>query len=573
VLGADPSRPRRERAFGAGASAFERQLSPLAGRLRRRRTLEYLPYALALAASVALVFGIAGRLFALPGLFAVGFTAALALAALAVVRVAQRRVGPYEAARSVDASLSLRERLATALELLDGRAEGPLVERQVRDAVSALGAVTPKQAFPYFPAGSLSRQLAARRGGYAAVALAVAVALAAWPSPAANGTATNQGDKLALAQPQRDEDNLQTQLSPQDTGNGVEGVEGLTQRPNDVGDLSGALTENKPNQGANGTQPGAQSSSDPNQQAQQDARSQQNSSVADRQQALQDLGNSLRQSQTARQAADSLRRGDTQKAAQQLNQVADQASKLSPGERQSLSQAFQQAADQIGSRDPVLADASKRAADALSQFRTQDAQKAIRDSANEVAETGRQAQQQQDLQQRAQDIASGGQPQLPQQQLGNQQGQQDQQSPQSQAAQGQNGATRQGGENGQASNGLSDMEAELRSGGLQNGNAGGNGAGSGAGSGQQSAPQRLNVEARTVTVDAQVGDGPTQWRPPSPNAAPAPAGASGSGAAVPSGPVSAAPVGAGADVNNVPWDLASSVRQYFTPDQANQASK
>ncbi|MGH2354438.1 MAG: glycosyltransferase, partial [Chloroflexota bacterium] len=50
-----------------------------------------------------------------------------------------------------------------------------------------------------------------------------------------------------------------------------------------------------------------------------------------------------------------------------------------------------------------------------------------------------------------------------------------------------------------------------------------------------------------------------------PNAAPAaPPPAS---APLPAGPASAARVGAGPDINSVPWDLVAPVREYFTPEQ------
>ena len=43
---------------------------------------------------------------------------------------------------------------------------------------------------------------------------------------------------------------------------------------------------------------------------------------------------------------------------------------------------------------------------------------------------------------------------------------------------------------------------------------------------------------------------------------------------LPSGPASASPIGAGPDVNNVPWELTARVREYFTPepDPAGPAS-
>ena len=92
------------------------------------------------------------------------------------------------------------------------------------------------------------------------------------------------------------------------------------------------------------------------------------------------------------------------------------------------------------------------------------------------------------------------------------------------------------------------------------------GGGAGNGSEGREAPHRLSVDARPIQVQAEEREGPTQWRPPSPSAAPS--GPAATTAPVPSGPVSALPVGAGPDLNSVPWDLAGPVRQYFTPDTA-----
>ena len=97
------------------------------------------------------------------------------------------------------------------------------------------------------------------------------------------------------------------------------------------------------------------------------------------------------------------------------------------------------------------------------------------------------------------------------------------------------------------------------------------GAGNGEGGDPLSgAPHRLSVDARVVQVEAEEREGPTQWRPPSPNAPPA--AAPPAVAAAPGAPASAAPVGAGPDLNSVPWDLAGSVRQYFTPDTSNSSA-
>ena len=592
ILGARRA-PRLERRFHADAqqSPLERQLRGLSRRLRTQRVLETAPAAAALAVVVLLAGAVIARVLSLPGLFLVTLVVAPVLFGLRMWGALGQPIGPFETARHADAALHLRERLATALELLDGDVHGLVADRQVSDATAAAAMAEPAAAFPYFAPGSRARRDALRRSGYAAAGLVAVAVLALSQSGSALRQWTSNGQELALADPGADpsdtEQFLRDQLRPGLT-NGEEAVTGRTDRPNEVGDLTpGLLGENQQSQSTgsqqdSGSQGGAQ---DRQNQAEQDARSQQSTSVADRQQALQDLASALRNSQTAKQAAESLKRGDTQRASQQLNQVADQVSKMSPGERSSLASAFQDAASSIGSKDKALADDAKKAGDALSQFRNQDAQQAIRDAANQVKDTGQQAQAQKQLDQRASDLQKGGQPQLPQGQQGAQKpqvgalqqsrdgGQQNsqngaQQNNQSSSSSpnGNGGELRSGGDQASSASTLSDLESELRNDAL-GAAAGGQGAGSSQGGALNGAPHRLAVDSRLVTVQAEERDGPTQWRPPSPNAPPAaaPPAAPATGAAA-----SSNPVGGGQDLNNVPWDLTGPVRQYFTPDPAQK---
>jgi len=575
-----PPRPQwRGRPFAPleAASPLERRLRPIARRLHLRRIFEHLPLAFLQLASALLIGALLMRLFDWPACFWLGLLLGLLLAVASTWQVAGQLVGPFEAARHTDTALRLRERLATALELLDhgqpddANPPNPLVVRQIADATAAAARLEPKAAVPLWPtAGEALRRLL-RRGGLASLLLIGAAVLALAPggvSPLA--PQSPQDRRLAMAEPGRSEEELAQ--PPGTAGGELQSVGALSQRPNEVGQPSeGLLT---PPQQSQPAQAGGDQSApaDPSaQQVQQDVSSQQDASIAQRQQAVQDLGNALRQSQVARQAGESLRQGDTQRGSQQLAQVADQVSRLSPGERQTLSQALDQAAQQIGSKDQRLANQARQAAEALSQYRNRDAQQAIRDMANQVRDTGQQAQAQRDLQQRAAQLQRGGQPQLPQgsQSGTTQQGQQGQPSQQS----GQGQPPREGGSAGAQDQGqqgqgdLAQLEAGLQSGGLS-GNSGGTGAGTGSGADLQGPPQRLNVQGHPVEVQAEVGEGPTLWRPPSPNAPPVTALPPAS--ATSSSPASSAPVGAGPDLNSVPRDLAGSVRQYFTPPDQPQ---
>ncbi len=564
-----PGRP-----FGPAetTSPLEQRLRPIARRLRLRRTFEHLPLALLQLASSLLIGALLMRLFDELAFFWLGLALGLLMAGASTWQVAGRPIGPFEAARHADTALRLRERLATALELLDqghtddAGASNPLVARQIADATAAAARLQPRAAVPLWPAAGEALRRLLRRCGMAGLLLAGAALLTLTPG-GVNPLAPQslQDRRLAMAEPGRQEQEL---AQPPGTATGdVQSVGALSQRPNEVGQpAEGLLTspqQNSPPQ-AGGDQAGQ--ATDPSaQQLQQDVSSQQDASIAQRQQAVQDLGNALRQSQVAKQAGESLRQGDTQRGSQQLAQVADQVSRLSPGERQTLSQALSQAAQQIGSKDQRLANQAKQAADALSQYRNRDAQQAIRDMANQVRDTGQQAQAQRELQQRAAQLQRGGQAQLPQagQNSAAQQSQQGQPSQQSgQSQQPRDGGTASGGQDQGQQGDLAQLESGLQSGGLA-GNSGSTGWGTGSSAGIQGPPQRLNVEGHPVEVQAEVGEGPTLWRPPSPNAPPV--AALPPAPAASSGPASSAPVGAGPDVNSVPRDLAGSVRQYFTP--------
>lgn len=555
----------RDRAFHATeASTIGRALRRWSPRFRWQRTWQHVPRAF-LAGTVAMAMtALLGRLLGLPGLLLLAPALGAAVVALIVVVVARRDVRPFEIARRADVNLGLDERLATALELLDDGQTGELADRQIGEAVGLAERIDPRHAFPLFAAGSGASRDARRYGGWSALVLAAALALVFWPG-GRGALPQTQRELLALADPTRREE----EAVPRITANGpigeLDAVQGRTGRPDELGEQSGLLG---PPQTSGPGQAGEQQQPPSAGQARQDASDQRSPTAAERQAALQQLGNALRQSQTGRSAGEALRAGDTQRASQQLQQLAEGVRDLSPGERQSLAQAFQQAGQQIGDSDRALASSAQRAGDALSQHRNQDAQAAIRDAASQVSQSGRQIEAQRALESRAQQLERGGAPQLPQQAQPGATGQaQDTRSGQPGSAMQQAGRPEDG--TGGQGTSLADLESSLRDGGLQSGaGSGGSGAGAGFGAGQDrpGPPTRLAVEARTVTVEADIREGPSVWRPPNPYAPPAPAAPP--SAAVPGLPASAAPVGAGPDSNAVPVDLADPVRQYFTPEQS-----
>jgi hypothetical protein len=567
VSGARPLESRYERRFqpAATSSELERLLAPFAQRLRVQRTIQHAPRAVLVGALAALVVTILARFGGLPGLAYLALPFALLVSVATVLVVVRRAAGPFEVARRIDASLGLGERIATALELAERGEDGPLVAPQYDDARDQLLRVQAPIAFPLFPPGSNVRRTALRSGGWGTLALALTLMFMLWPA-AASRLLTGREGALALAEPGRREADALPRFRP----DGIEAdselgdaMRGLTQNPDEMGDVAGLLGPPQSSQQGQQSAAGVQD-------ARREAADQQNPNVAERRAALDDLGNALRQSQTGRQAGEALRSGDTERAAQQLQQLADQARNLSPGERQSLAQAFNQAAQQIGEKDRQLSDAARRAAEALQQFRNQEAQQAIRDAANQVRDTGQQLEAQRQLESRQEQLEAGGQPSLPQ--LGQQAGQGD---GQGDGQRGQAAPTRsEAGSPGSSAFDLSQLEQEMQSqnGGLQAGTgAAGAGGGNGAGSEKAGAPTRLNVTPRVVTVEAEVREGPSTWRPPNPNAPPAVAPPP--AAPLPGAAPSSIQVASGLDMNAVPSDMTDSVRQYFSQDQSAQASQ
>ncbi len=77
------------------------------------------------------------------------------------------------------------------------------------------------------------------------------------------------------------------------------------------------------------------------------------------------LADALRDSGPGRPAADALDRGDTDSAASELRELADQAGEISPEARRDIAEGLHDAADQLRESQPDRADTIERAADQL----------------------------------------------------------------------------------------------------------------------------------------------------------------------------------------------------------------
>lgn len=561
---------RRPFARGGNVSSLEVNLKGLVGALRAQDAVIAAPPTVARAALVALVAVAVARMADLGPVGAIVATVAGAWATVIIARAYVRRIGPFEAARRADRQVGLRAQLATALELVDAGADGELAALQVGGASRAARAIVPAAALPAVPADPRWRRDASTRLGTALAALVATVAILAWPDPPAAALPIDEPTLVladARAPGEAPPPGMEEVTSPDRRGLG-DAVEALGARPSDVGSpATGLLGGSQEGEQGAAPQPG-QAPGDAPRAGQEGL---QNPSASARAEALQQLGDALRQAQSSRAAGESLRRGDATRAAEQLAQLADQVSRLGPGERESLANAFERAATVTQANDRQVSDAARQASQALTQFRDLDARDAIRREANAVRQAGEASVAQREREARASDLARGAQPSLPrgeqpgaasaangrtpeQATLGDQPGE----------ARAEGGPGRQG--NGSDEGGLGNLEQQLRAGGGGGDGRGtgqGPGIGTGAGGTGQGPATRLEAQAVPVSVEAQEGDGPSTWRPPrsdTPAVAPPPA------PAVAGGPVSSAPIGAGADVNAIPREHAGSVRRYFTPD-------
>jgi hypothetical protein len=551
---------------------LESDLHRLVGRLRVQDTIVGAPDIAARAAVVALSAVAIGRAI---GLDAVGNLVAAASAVWAgavVVRAMIRRIGPFEAARRADSHLGLRAQLATALELLDAGVEGEIATMQVSGASSAARAIVPPAALPAIPSDPHWRREATIRIGTAFAALAATIAIVVWPEPPADARLVDE-PTLVLADARGAGESPPPPVMPDasDRPGTGDAIEARGARPGEVGTNTSGLLGDRTDGDPSGATGSGQTANDTALGAQGQDGLQAPSAVA-RAEALQKLGDALRQAQASRAAGESLRRGDTARAADQLNQLADQLPKLGPSEREALADAFDQAHRDTQSSDRQMADAARQAAQALSQFRENDARDAVRREANAVRQAGEASTAQRDRDARASDLARGSQPSLPQgDQAGIAQSKDGARTPPQagagdQAGDGQSGigGPARGGDD--AEGGLGTLDQQLRAGSADaNGNATGPGTGIGSGAGSTGAGRatRLEAQAVPVSVEAQQGEGPSTWRPPRSDtpAAPPPRPPAIAGA-----PASSAPIGAAADVNAIPREHAGAVRQYFTPD-------
>ena len=505
------------------------------GRARRRLWLRRAIPPIAVSLGLAALAGIAlpAGVGPTPGLGILPAHYAVAAVILAGGLIAAGLVRPSigATARAVDRDLQLRERLTTAAELLERdewratrgersasgglRADPPptsVAALQLAETAKLLSRVSPSLAVP------LDRAVQPIAIGLAGVIALAGLALAVSVGGAPGATA-----QLARAE-------LPTAGESADEGNEAGPPAPLDEAPSrSVDDVTAQLAESR---------------------RQQDA--------------LDRLAEALGTTAAARDAADALRAGDTERAATRLAELARENDQLSPQAREQLTQALRAAAD-----DPASAPlaASERAAAAGLQTKDyRRGEQGLSELARAVRQSGQQQTPHEDLARAFQESSEGLQPGRPESRPEAQSGQlgpRSGQAPQAgQSAQGQSGQGQPGAQPGTGAGQNADAA------GPGDGRSGG-GPGAGSGSSEyrpEEGNTRLGVAGVPVELDPGQPDG--SGRPADPNAPPPiriQPGSVSSGNSGAAGSASTDPVEVADTNRHFPVDTRGAVRDYFTP--------
>ncbi len=251
-----------------------------------------------------------------------------------------------QAARAVDLHLGLRQQLGTAEELLSRGSEGRLTPLQIARASELAAGLELPRAFPLLP----------KREAIAALLLAAATALMIGlvsrgmilPNPFSAIHLPSLSREAPKPANQDFFGNPQDTHKPKAQSPAVEQINRLLdqiQKQAQQGTLSSAAASAAL----------AAANSQLNQIA---------SESRNRQQALDNLANSLQGTAAGRDAAQSLRQGNYSQAADQIRQMGQHSDQLSPQAKQELANALNSAASQSQST-PDLAESEKDAANRL----------------------------------------------------------------------------------------------------------------------------------------------------------------------------------------------------------------
>lgn len=277
------------------------------------------------------------------------------------------------AARYFDRAFSLAERTSAALELAARPDLAPdwLAREQWDDAARAARQVQAGRKLPLWAVPRLE-------AGLATALLLALIASLALPNPQQARLAQQQAVQQAIAEQQQQIEALiraveadpgLTEAEKEQLTRPLEEAQQRLQEPD--------LTE------AEALQALAE--------AQQEVRSLQNPQAEAQAGGLQQAGQGLSQNPTTQSAGEALANGDLQQAADSLSAI--DPAQLTEAERQALADQLEQTADQLQGSNPETAEALQEAAEALRRGDSQAAGQALDRAAESVARTGREAAQ------------------------------------------------------------------------------------------------------------------------------------------------------------------------------------
>lgn len=274
----------------------------------------------AVVAAVVVFLGIGGASFEIAGLMVVS-TCGVAVA---------RRPTLRRAARATDREAALENRLATAVEILEGTMHGELAQLQLADAWRACGTLAPRRVFPILNRSfRIAFASAVIAGVLAGVAIRNTDALRAWYEGVLAAAVRADIDAPPVAG---------APVIPLDsTANAT---------PNLPGDETSALTSARLR----------------DQLQQQDTQSRAFELAAAK------LAGALKDTAAAQDVGVSLERGDYDRAATQLRDLARESDQLSAGARAELARALLQTSKDSAILDQQLAVAEQAAARALGRL-------------------------------------------------------------------------------------------------------------------------------------------------------------------------------------------------------------
>lgn len=303
--------------------------------------------------SISLGFSRAGDAFLLAaGIVAVG----------GIIAIVRTRPTPVAAAKEADRNLGLRERLATAAEIIqpDSKLPRELAARQLSDAAEIAARNPARRAFPI-----VNRRLF----GIATLATVFAIVLSLWlPDLSAQlGSAFALKPGLAAESPQVGDE------QPNDLAS------------NNVDDLVGQIDHLRKRIAEKSIEPGeaarqlAQAEQRLNQKLETSGREQQN---------LKNLADALRQTSTGQDIAGAIDRGEFSKASDQLNDLARNSDQLSSASKKDLAQALDKAAGNTD-QNAGLKDAERRASQSLNRGDYKDVERSFRNLGDELTKSGK----------------------------------------------------------------------------------------------------------------------------------------------------------------------------------------